>query len=542
MSSSPSSSRPSSPTGADPADRPRRVSPRLHGQPPNQPIIPPPGNARPPIQVTRVPCPLCPTRSTDLFQHCRKAHSNYPFLQADFNDQPVSVCGDCGSVLKPSTKAVTNHRTHHCPGLTDAMTTRRSGATVADARGRSSSSSSPVKTQRSPSTPLRKTTSAPSGPSLSRSSSNVPPPSSPLARHSSHAESPQDPDPQDSEPQDLVPPSTLGAATQAAQAAATPIRLTPDELLELPGSLPHLHPKLVPAFLARIDTLASSYNSDPSEANLYNIVAFVKVGINPALRHGHTATINRIAAYPDVPLPESTERSTPSDDRVKRARKLIESGLVGKAERALNDAAKVATLTPEVLQQLEDKHPLGSPNPFGTPPPASSPMPELPNLAAIERAIASFSPDTSPGPSGWTPRLLSVARSSAPFMLFLTSLTGQIAAGIAPGQTLLCAATLTPLIKPSGGVRPIAVGEIFYRLAMKAIFAANNRPEMLLPNQYGIGSKGGVEPITRAVQYAFDNHPAFPYSHVLTLDSINAFNTLRRPHLSSAINRHAAVF
>jgi hypothetical protein len=90
----------------------------------------------------------------------------------------------------------------------------------------------------------------------------------------------------------------------------------------------------------------------------------------------------------------------------------------------------------------------------------------------VSAGIRAFAPDTAPGPSGWTVKLLQQAATSPDFLLFLHDLTKRISAGTCVGQTLLCAARLTPLLKPDGGIRPIAVGEIFYRLAMKAAFAA----------------------------------------------------------------------
>lgn len=47
---------------------------------------------------------------------------------------------------------------------------------------------------------------------------------------------------------------------------------------------------------------------------------------------------------------------------------------------------------------------------------------------------------------------------------FLTSLAGMIGKGTAPGQSMLCASRLTPLDKKDEGSRPIAVGDLIYRL------------------------------------------------------------------------------
>jgi hypothetical protein len=70
-----------------------------------------------------------------------------------------------------------------------------------------------------------------------------------------------------------------------------------------------------------------------------------------------------------------------------------------------------------------------------------------------------------PGGSGWTVEILLAAfREKSKFVEFLLLLIQQIHSGTAPGCQYLCSSTLTPLDKKPG-VRPIAVGEMFYRLA-----------------------------------------------------------------------------
>ena len=65
------------------------------------------------------------------------------------------------------------------------------------------------------------------------------------------------------------------------------------------------------------------------------------------------------------------------------------------------------------------------------------------------------------------------------------------------------------------------------------------RPDFLAPNQLRVGSKGGPEPIYRAVQHAVDRHPNFPYSHLVSLDFTNAFNTISRKHLCKSFRKYA---
>jgi hypothetical protein len=57
---------------------------------------------------------------------------------------------------------------------------------------------------------------------------------------------------------------------------------------------------------------------------------------------------------------------------------------------------------------------------------------------------------------------LAITLRSPTVLKALHTLTGLIAGGTAPGQSMLCSSRLTPLVKPDGGYRPIAVGELVY--------------------------------------------------------------------------------
>jgi hypothetical protein len=63
-------------------------------------------------------------------------------------------------------------------------------------------------------------------------------------------------------------------------------------------------------------------------------------------------------------------------------------------------------------------------------------------------AFKSFKPDTAPGISGWTHHLLAVALRSPVVLKVLHTLTGLIAAGTAPGQSMLCSSRLTDFSNP----------------------------------------------------------------------------------------------
>ena len=182
-------------------------------------------------------------------------------------------------------------------------------------------------------------------------------------------------------------------------------------------------------------------------------------------------------------------------NRVKKAKKLVETGRLGSAARVLAGDSKIIEVDDGVVQALRQLHPAGEVDPFGdTVGPSQG---RAPGNDDIKAGICAFKPDTAPGISGWTVPLLRLAARSSRFVDFLTALTAGISANTAPGSSLLCASRLTPLTKATGGIRPIAVGELFYRLVAKVLQKHVFKTDFLAQYQLGVGSKGGVEPIVR---------------------------------------------
>jgi len=220
------------------------------------------------------------------------------------------------------------------------------------------------------------------------------------------------------------------------------------------------------------------------------------------------------------------------------AQKQVELGRLGSAARILTESTGIAPVNDATLDTLRSKHPTGPIDPFSLARPRNNAQEiSMPTEADIRPAIKSFDRETGPGPSGWTIPLVELAFESASFRNALRVLAGLIANGTAPGRQMLCAARLTPLLKPNGGIRPIAGGEIFYRICAKAILRKNFKPDCVLPYQLGVGSKGGVEPIPRAIELAINNKLTRKFTHLACLDFFNAFNETCRITTANAIKR-----
>jgi hypothetical protein len=128
-------------------------------------------------------------------------------------------------------------------------------------------------------------------------------------------------------------------------------------------------------------------------------------------------------------------------------------------------------------------------------------------------------------------------------VLLLKALVGIITL-ILEGRTpksiypLLFGATLIPLRKKSGGIRPIAIGCTIRRLASKCavLHALNSVPHLLAPHQLGFGVQGGTEAAVHACRVYFNHLP--PNEAIVKVNFQNAFNSVRRDKILTAVKRY----
>ncbi|KAL2653584.1 hypothetical protein R1flu_021712 [Riccia fluitans] len=90
---------------------------------------------------------------------------------------------------------------------------------------------------------------------------------------------------------------------------------------------------------------------------------------------------------------------------------------------------------------------------------------------------------------------------------------------------LLGASRLLALEKPSGGVRPIVVGEVLYQLVAHTLGFQfwKDLADHFSPLKFGVATHGGCETIIHGLRATLDLHPDWV---VLQVDIQNAFNTV----------------
>jgi len=288
-------------------------------------------------------------------------------------------------------------------------------------------------------------------------------------------------------------------------------------------------------FVRTAGLLASKFCEDPSLDNLLVLLGLPSVAIAPAsTRYRVNDVKNRLAMYPDVPVPDpfpdNGVRQDASVQLEKRILKAVHAGRLSKATQLSTSTSTVAQSSPATVESLRNLHPVGPDSPFGNRLGARGPSV---TTAQVIAAIRSTSYDTAGGPSGWSTTLLKTACRSTDFVRFLTKLANMIAQGTAPGARFLLGSTLIPLKRAGADkIRPIAIGEHFYRIAAKVLARNFRSSRDLSPCQLGVGTTGGVEPIVWKVQKAVDSDI---YGAFIFLDLANAFNTMDRRHLAQSV-------
>ena len=215
---------------------------------------------------------------------------------------------------------------------------------------------------------------------------------------------------------------------------------------------------------------------------------------------------------------------------IARCKSLVSKGRFGDAMQALSSNG-VAAISEEVLASLLAKHPqikedipdLKSTNPFQA------------TTNEIRAAALSFKNGSCPGGSGLRADHLKdllkiinpIAREK--FEIALTDLCNTLLRGEAPNTLgrFIAGAPVIPLLKPDGGIRPIAIGETLRRLVSKAA-AFKVLRERTLDLQYGVGRRNGGEAILHAVSNVMKKWEEDPGVALLKIDFANAFNTVSR--------------
>src|SRR6185312_2339125 len=175
-------------------------------------------------------------------------------------------------------------------------------------------------------------------------------------------------------------------------------------------------------------------------------------------------------------------------------------GFVGRAAKVL--ATTPAPPTTGAFEKLLRLHPHGEA-------PVDCPRPQhavtVPfSVDDVAKAARKLRTGATPGPSGWTEELVLEAMEDPDAARGIAAFVTDIAnAAVSPTvRELLTTCTLVGIPKPDGGVRPIAMGEVFLKIAscLAQQLCAQDLRDLFAPYQAGVLNPSGAQGIVHKVR------------------------------------------
>ncbi|HEX3641453.1 MAG TPA: reverse transcriptase domain-containing protein, partial [Ktedonobacteraceae bacterium] len=317
-----------------------------------------------------------------------------------------------------------------------------------------------------------------------------------------------------------IPPSSPTAPSLAVPAQAAPIHITIDDDDDPCEISSQASTVVVPSSPSDGSSPRSSHASPPSTPSPPQ-----------SKKRLVTKKLNVAVSFSDMPSDEAEDGR-----RASRAQQLHRMGFTGKAAQVLCSKANVADCKDEaVLDKLRALHPALPADRVIPTAPAASPLASHrvtidPTSQSFLRLIKGSNNGAAPGPSGWGGDMLSclihdpICMQGIATMLQLI-VDNEVPAAIRP---YLLASRLIPLTKPGGGIRPIAVGELLYKLAAKLVVSVVSKKtrDLLAPHQLSIATSNGCEKIAHSMQLRLTD-TTIPLAG-MSVDITNAFNTCDR--------------
>jgi hypothetical protein len=213
---------------------------------------------------------------------------------------------------------------------------------------------------------------------------------------------------------------------------------------------------------------------------------------------------------------------------IKRMRNLLSNGRAGKALRSLEAHVEQTPLPePDVVKaRMLELHPKATVTDF-LPVPSDDWESLMLGEDQVSCGIEELPKESGTAFSAWTYELVQLAiKGSPPMLTLITKLFNLMLSGKAGDPNLWGTSRLIPIGKKGGGVRPIAIGEIWLRVINRIIAKQLSKEAAiyLAPYQLGVGVPGGVETIIHTASIAHQHRNL----SIMAIDFTNAFNTIRR--------------
>jgi hypothetical protein len=258
-----------------------------------------------------------------------------------------------------------------------------------------------------------------------------------------------------------------------------------------------------------------------------------------AIQRQHDLITSRATSGYTGPTTRSQTRAPQQQADARRGRRVDDLAAHGYLSKAadtwINREALADLSTPENIEILKQLHPTCSDSLPSPPAQIDSSVRLLQPDGDFVDLVKSFDNGSAPGPSGWTARLIMRTLYDETCLTGFCRLINDINTDNLPPEArqYILPCTLVAVPKKNGGLRPIAIGEIFYRIAAK--FAKRTVEKDILDMwngiQLGINVPGGCETAIHTIKACLlDDEPLA----VISFDFKNAYNCTKR----AAILKH----
>ena len=234
---------------------------------------------------------------------------------------------------------------------------------------------------------------------------------------------------------------------------------------------------------------------------------------------------------------KAEEEVVAKEDRraIKRVTRLALEGCVSKACKVFDRSFQNKSLTD--LQKLRDLHPEQN-SKFDVP--EDAPIIAAVSPIEIRSASKRLAKGVSPVPTGTTDSVIRLLVDDEPCCGSMCHMMGDLINGFLSRQVMqrLNRARLVAIAKPDGGVRPVAIGEIFGKLAGLILLQRYEKTlePLFSPIQQGVFSQAGCERIVHKLRDRYrDGHT------ILSVDMRNAFNTPSRTEMAKSVFAFATL-
>jgi hypothetical protein len=171
----------------------------------------------------------------------------------------------------------------------------------------------------------------------------------------------------------------------------------------------------------------------------------------------------------------------------------MKNGNITRAACAMEETeAEVAELTTETTEKLRELHPEAEPPPDTIIP---NTIPVQVSKVKLNKIVKRVTIGSAPAANAWTfETIQAVHCGSDEGADVIYQLVNAGLAGSLPDWEDIRACRLIPLLKKNGGIRPIAIGEVWARLmSICALAECDNLGAGLAPMHVGVGIKGAAQ-------------------------------------------------